>query len=252
MFQNNPQLIALLEKAEQEPQSILQEDHFKIETFLGEPGEINLTLSTVYDENQLPAGLVFSFEDLSGINKVTSTFKKYVSENIVDELLKNETSMELGGVQNDVCVLFCDIRGFTSMSERMKPHEVVYLLNHYFNAMIEVVFKYNGTLDKIIGDELMVLYGVPIKTDNDAQAAVDSARDMMAALRRFNGEMQPKVPQIGNWDWCQCRPGSMRKYRLGASNELYSDWRSSESGSAFMLTCQTGRNCHFKIGDGAT
>lgn len=192
VFQNNPQLIALLEKAEQEPQSILQEDHFKIETFLGEPGEINLTLSTVYDENQLPAGLVFSFEDLSGINKVTSTFKKYVSENIVDELLKNDTSMELGGVQNDVCVLFCDIRGFTSMSERMKPHEVVYLLNHYFDAMIEVVFKYNGTLDKIIGDELMVLYGVPIKTDNDAQAAVDSARDMMAALRRFNGEMQPK------------------------------------------------------------
>lgn len=118
VFQNNPQLITLLEKAEQEPQSILQEDKFEIETFQGNPGQINLTLSTVFDENQLPSGLIFSFEDLSSINKVTSTFKKYVSENIVDELLKNDTLMELGGVQNDVCVLFCDIRGFTSMSEK--------------------------------------------------------------------------------------------------------------------------------------
>jgi len=192
VFQNNPQLITLLEKAEQEPQSILQEDKFEIETFQGNPGQINLTLSTVFDENQLPSGLIFSFEDLSSINKVTSTFKKYVSENIVDELLKNDTLMELGGVQNDVCVLFCDIRGFTSMSEKMKPNEVVYLLNHYFEAMIEVVFKFNGTLDKIIGDELMVLYGVPIKTDNDAQSAVNSALEMMATLRRFNNEMESK------------------------------------------------------------
>lgn len=192
VFQNNPQLITLLEKAEQEPQSILQEDKFEIETFQGSPGQINLTLSTVFDENQLPSGIIFSFEDLSSINKVTSTFKKYVSENIVDELLKNDTLMELGGVQNDVCVLFCDIRGFTSMSEKMKPNEVVYLLNNYFEAMIEVVFKFNGTLDKIIGDELMVLYGVPIKTDNDAQSAVNSALEMMATLRRFNNEMESK------------------------------------------------------------
>jgi class 3 adenylate cyclase len=192
VFQNNPQLITLLEKAEQEPQSILQEDKFEIETFKGNPGQINLTLSTVFDENQLPSGLIISFEDLSSINKVTSTFKKYVSENIVDELLKNDTLMELGGVQNDVCVLFCDIRGFTSMSEKMKPNEVVYLLNNYFEAMIEVVFKFNGTLDKIIGDELMVLYGVPIQTDNDAQSAVNSAVEMMATLRRFNNEMESK------------------------------------------------------------
>jgi adenylate cyclase len=76
------------------------------------------------------------------------------------------------------------------MSEKMKPNEVVYLLNHYFDAMIEVVFNHNGTLDKIIGDELMVVYGVPLKNENDAQVAVNSAIAMFEALKKFNLEME--------------------------------------------------------------
>ena len=189
-FQKNPHLIEMIEKAENNPTQIFKEENVKIENEFNLSHEINLTLSTVLEENNIPSGLVFSFEDLSGINKIKSTFKKYVSENIVDELLKNETSLELGGSQNDVCILFCDIRGFTSMSEKMKPNEVVYLLNHYFDAMIEVVFSYNGTLDKIIGDELMVLYGVPLKNENDAQVAVDSAIAMFEALKKFNVDMK--------------------------------------------------------------
>ena len=149
-------------------------------------GEINLTLSPVFDENNERSGMVFSFEDLSSINKVKSTFKKYVSENIVEELLQNDTSLELGGTQSEVCVLFCDIRGFTALSEKMKPNEVVYLLNNYFEAMIDVVFSNNGTLDKIIGDELMVLYGVPLKREDDANRAVVSAQEMFVALDVFN------------------------------------------------------------------
>jgi adenylate cyclase len=197
VFQNNPHIISLIEKSEGNLESIIQEENVKIENELGESHEINLTLSTVYDESNVPSGLVFSFEDLSGINKIKSTFKKYVSENIVDELLKNETSLELGGSQNEVCILFCDIRGFTSMSEKMKPNEVVYLLNHYFDAMIEVVFNHNGTLDKIIGDELMVLYGVPLKNKNDAQSAVDSAIAMFEALNLFNKQMlEQNYPQL--------------------------------------------------------
>jgi adenylate cyclase len=190
VFQKNPHLVELIERAENDTNKILQEENVKIDNELDESHEVNLTLSTVYDENNIPSGLVFSFEDLSGINKIKSTFKKYVSENIVDELLKNETSLELGGSQNEVCILFCDIRGFTSMSEKMKPNEVVYLLNHYFDAMIEVVFNHNGTLDKIIGDELMVLYGVPLKNENDAQVAVNSAIAMFEALKKFNLEME--------------------------------------------------------------
>ena len=185
IFQNNSSLIELLEKSETLDE-ILYETNFKIKDEKDTLKEINLTLSPVYNEDNQRSGIVFSFEDLSGINKVKSTFKKYVSENIVDELLQNETSLELGGTQNEVCVLFCDIRGFTSLSENMKPSDVVYLLNSYFEAMIDVVFANNGTLDKIIGDELMVLYGVPLKSENDCQSAVNSAKEMLKALEKFN------------------------------------------------------------------
>ena len=188
VFQNNPNLISLLEASEIKDE-IIYEDNFKIEDSSQTSHEINLTLSPVYNEDNERSGVVFSFEDLSGINKIKSTFKKYVSENIVDELLENENSLELGGAQNEVCVLFSDIRGFTALSEKMKPSEVVYLLNTYFEAMIDVVFSHNGTLDKIIGDELMVLYGVPLKNKNDSQSAVNSALSMFKALEKFNKKM---------------------------------------------------------------
>tara|TARA_B110000008_G_scaffold277998_1_gene320645 strand:+ start:16 stop:858 length:843 start_codon:yes stop_codon:yes gene_type:complete len=185
IFQNNTHLIELLEKSENLDE-VLYEENFKIQDQKDTSKEINLTLSPVYNEENQKSGVVFSFEDLSGINKVKSTFKKYVSENIVDELLQNETSLELGGAQSEVCVLFCDIRGFTSLSENMKPSDVVQLLNSYFEAMIDVVFTNNGTLDKIIGDELMVLYGVPLKSKNDCQSAVNSAKEMLKTLEDFN------------------------------------------------------------------
>ena len=188
VFQNNPNLVSLLENSELKDE-IVYEDNFKIQDTKESPHEINLTLSPVYNEDNERSGTVFSFEDLSGINKIKSTFKKYVSENIVDELLQNENALELGGAQSEVCVLFSDIRGFTALSEKMKPSEVVYLLNTYFEAMIDVVFAHNGTLDKIIGDELMVLYGVPLKNKNDSQSAVNSALSMFKALEKFNEQM---------------------------------------------------------------
>ena len=196
VFQNNPNLVSLLENSELKDE-IVYEDNFKIQDAKESSHEINLTLSPVYNEDNERSGTVFSFEDLSGINKIKSTFKKYVSENIVDELLQNENALELGGAQSEVCVLFSDIRGFTALSEKMKPSEVVYLLNTYFEAMIDVVFAHNGTLDKIIGDELMVLYGVPLKNKNDSQSAVNSALSMFKALEKFNNQMEKEnLPKL--------------------------------------------------------
>ena len=75
------------------------------------------------------------------------------------------------------------------MSETLEPSKVVKLLNHFFDKMIDVVFKYNGTLDKIIGDELMVLYGAPLKKKDDIMNAVTTAKEMFNTLDRFNKEM---------------------------------------------------------------
>ena len=187
VFEGNPELVELIEFAESR-NHILYEENLKVKKLDNNETNINLTISPVFDDG-VNSGSVISFEDLSDINKVKSTFKKYVSENIVDELLLNEDSLELGGVEQEVCVLFSDIRGFTSMSERMEPSKVVTLLNSFFDKMIDVVFKYNGTLDKIIGDELMVLYGAPLKKSDDILNAVKTAKEMFTTLDKFNIKM---------------------------------------------------------------
>lgn len=189
VLNNNPELIKIYEEVESQPQRTYAED-VTVFSMDGTPHQVNLTLSPVIsDQSDDMEGFVFSIEDLSEIHRVKSTFKKYVSENIVDEVLSNANSLELGGAQQDVCILFCDIRGFTAMSEKLRPSEVVYILNHYFEAMIDVVFRHGGTLDKIIGDELMVLYGVPVQTKNDIDNAVATAFDMFKALSQFNKKL---------------------------------------------------------------
>ena len=196
IFEKNNNLISLIEKTE-ESKEIIFESNFDVTDNKDKKHQINLTISPVFDENENNSGVVLSFEDLSGINKVKSTFKKYVSESIVDELLENETSLELGGSEKEVCVLFADIRGFTALSEKMEASKVVYVLNNYFQSMIDVIFKHNGTLDKIIGDELMVLYGVPLKTNNDPQNAVKSAIEMLFSLDNFNKKMKSEgLPKL--------------------------------------------------------
>ena len=187
VFENNSNLVELIDFAESR-NHILYEENLSIFRTDSNETHINLTISPVFEDG-VNSGAVISFEDLSDINKVKSTFKKYVSENIVDELLLNESSLELGGVEQDVCILFSDIRGFTSMSETLEPSKVVKLLNEFFDKMIDVVFKYNGTLDKIIGDELMVLYGAPLKKKDDILNAIITAKEMFTTLDKFNKEM---------------------------------------------------------------
>jgi adenylate cyclase len=86
-------------------------------------------------------------------------------------------------------VLFADIRGFTTFSEREKPEKVVGLLNHYFSAMTEIIFEHGGTLDKYIGDELMALFGAPTGSPDDAQNAVKAAVAMQNRILSLNNEL---------------------------------------------------------------
>lgn len=184
IFEKNDQLLELIQKVESEQERVF-ENEFELKS-LRKKISVNLSCSPVFDEKKSFSGIVIALDDLSKINKVKSTFKKYVSKNIVDKLLENEDSLNLGGTESDITILFSDIRGFTSMSEKLSPTEIVKLLNKYFKSMIDVVFKYNGTLDKIVGDELMVLYGVPLKSEDDTDNAVKTAIKMFQALDKFN------------------------------------------------------------------
>jgi adenylate cyclase len=91
----------------------------------------------------------------------------------------------MGGQKRAVTVLFSDIRGFTTLSERKTPQEIVDLLNRYFSLQVEVIFRHQGTLDKYIGDAIMAFWGAPTDQPDHAQRALAAARDMTEALARF-------------------------------------------------------------------
>lgn len=92
---------------------------------------------------------------------ILGTFSRYVSESVVDSLLESPEALELGGVRREITVMMADIRGFTALSERLAPEDVVDILNRYLSAVIDVVMSHDGTLIEIMGDGLLVMFGAP-------------------------------------------------------------------------------------------
>ncbi|MBS1793800.1 MAG: FHA domain-containing protein [Acidobacteria bacterium] len=118
-----------------------------------------------------------------------ANYSRFMPEYVVKQLLEKPDSFRLGGVNQKITVLFADIRGFTSLSEKESPEKVVGLLNKYFTAMSEIIFAYGGTLDKYIGDGLMALFGAPNASPEDAKNALKTAVAMQKRLRTLNEEL---------------------------------------------------------------
>jgi len=113
-------------------------------------------------------------------------FSSYVTERVVDLLIANPEMARLGGQRRPVTILFSDIRGFTTFSEHHPPEEVVATLNEYLGAMTDVVFRWEGTLDKFIGDAVMVFWGAPLPQDDQAERALRCALHMCGRLDQLN------------------------------------------------------------------
>jgi adenylate cyclase len=113
-------------------------------------------------------------------------FQRLLSPAIAELVVKGEVEVEKGGQARDCTVFFSDIRGFTALSETRTAQEIVDMLNEYFELMVEVVFKYEGTLDKFVGDEIMALFGAPVTHPDDAYRAVKVAVEQLEALDEWN------------------------------------------------------------------
>jgi adenylate cyclase len=131
-----------------------------------------------------------------GRKQVLHLFGKYVSKEVVNEIMKNakEGITQLKGTEREVTILFADIRGFTPVSERLKPKEVVTMLNTYLGEMTNVVFKYRGTLDKFIGDCVMAIFNAPVEQQNSALLAVKAALEMQDKIKRVHSVHGKKIP----------------------------------------------------------
>jgi adenylate cyclase len=118
--------------------------------------------------------------------KVKRLFSRYVSKDVYNQLLANPGGAALGGHRRHMTVLFSDIRGFTSVSEKGDPEEIVGQLNEYFSRMVEIVFAHRGTVDKFVGDMIMALFGAPLDDDRHADHAVQTAIAMAGELDALN------------------------------------------------------------------
>ena len=138
----------------------------------------------------------YTFEERHA-RKIRAMFSSYVTAAIVNELIKNPDLARLGGEKREITVLFSDVRGFTGFSEQHEPEEVVALLNEYLGAMTDVVLKWGGTLDKFIGDAIMVFWNAPLLSEDHAERALACAIDMQARLLQLHGkwdrEGKPKL-----------------------------------------------------------
>lgn len=128
---------------------------------------------------------------------IKQTFSKFVSKSVVDELLKHPEKLKLGGEKKNLTVLFSDIRGFTTISEKVTPEALVNHLNEYLQEMTDIVIVYDGTLDKYVGDEIMAFWGAPIPQEDHALRACKAAVEMMAKLHKLNKKWKElKKPEL--------------------------------------------------------
>lgn len=125
-------------------------------------------------------------------NEVKKAFSKYVAPAVVEELLKSEDNIELGGTKRELSVFFSDVRGFTSFSEKMDPQELSELLNSYLTPMTRLIFEHRGTLDKYMGDGLMAFFGAPIEDQNHALHACQCALESFKELGRLQDVFREK------------------------------------------------------------
>lgn len=176
-------------------------------------------LGSIYIDTR-KQGVVFTYEDLElftalayqsamaidnvqlhdqvvEVEKKRQNLGRFLSRAVVEKVMNEDTALELGGQKTKVTTLFCDIRGSSKIAERLTPHQLVELLNEHFTAMTEIIFSFNGTLDKYIGDEIMAVFGAPIPSGDDAFSAVCAALEIQKRNLDLNlARMREARPEI--------------------------------------------------------
>ena len=145
----------------------------------------NVTLLPLSNAEQIRIGSMIMIEDISSEKRLKSTMSRYMDPGIADKMLAEGAEM-LGGQAVEATVLFSDIRGFTSHSEKLGAQGTVAMLNEYFTLMVDCIQKEGGMLDKFIGDAIMAGFGLPVVHDDDVDRSVRASIAMIVALRCWN------------------------------------------------------------------
>ena len=173
------------------------QDTFTV-TQAGKAQEIVGSWADISDRKRIEAELQHLAEQVELRNKfIRETFGRYLTDEVVSTVLESPTGLQIGGEKRKVTMLMSDLRGFTSMSERLPPARVVAMLNRYLTTMVEVIKKYHGTIDEFIGDAIFILFGAPTWAEDDAHRAVACAVAMQLAMDRVNEQnRQEDLPEL--------------------------------------------------------
>jgi class 3 adenylate cyclase/CHASE2 domain-containing sensor protein len=139
-------------------------------------------------------------EKLEGIRQrdfIRATFGRYLSNEVVEELLESPGGLEMSGETREITLLVSDLRGFTSLSSTLSPREVITILNRYLEPMVEVIARYRGTVDEFQGDGILVFFGAPLAAHDDPERAVACAIEMQNKMVEMNKEqVQHNLPEL--------------------------------------------------------
>jgi class 3 adenylate cyclase len=182
---------------------------------------------------------------------LNETFGRYLSDEIVKDLLDSPNGLSLGGRKQDISVIFSDIRGFTTMSEQMGVEDAVTMLNHYFSVMVDVIHKYRGTVIEFLGDGILAIFGAPVSYENHPDSAVACALEMQLAMDEVNDwNIQNRYPLmevgmgINSGETIVGNIGSTKsmKYNvIGTNVNLASRIESFSTGNQILVSEQTYR-----------
>jgi class 3 adenylate cyclase/putative methionine-R-sulfoxide reductase with GAF domain len=150
--------------------------------------------SLVADQIATAVILFRLYDQMLKEEKHRSVLSRFFSKTVTEKILGSEENLSLGGERKSVTILFADLCGFTAMSEGLEQNEVVEILNVFFSYTIPIIFKYDGTLDKLMGDGVMAFFGAPLSHEDDPLRAVQAAIEIVMALKEFNIQ-----PRDGNW-----------------------------------------------------
>jgi PAS domain S-box-containing protein len=164
----------------------------------GRPKEIVGSWADISDRKDIEAALKRLSKEVDQRNQfIRDAFGRYLTDEVVSNVLESPTGLELKGEKRAVTMMMTDLRGFTSLSERLAPERVVAILNRYLSTMVPIIKQYQGTIDEIIGDAIFVLFGAPVWREDDAQRAVACAVAMQLAMDSLNEEnRQEDLPEL--------------------------------------------------------
>jgi PAS domain S-box-containing protein len=164
----------------------------------GKPKELVGSWADISDRKRIEAEMQRLAEQLELRNSfIRETFGRYVTDEVVATVLESPTGLQIGGEKRKVTMVMADLRGFTSLSERLAPERVVTILNRYLSTMVKIIKRYEGTIDEFIGDAIFILFGAPTWQEDDAQRAVACAVEMQIAMDSVNEQnRQEDLPAV--------------------------------------------------------